>query len=116
MTVLQTVRRVLLVAPLVLTPAVFAQKGDPAQGATLYSTKCAMCHGADGSGSTAMGKRFKLRDLRSAEVQQQTDAQLSDIIAKGKKGATGSMPAYESLGHDGIQNVIAHLRQMAKSK
>jgi hypothetical protein len=50
-----------------------------------------MCHGQDGSGDTAMGKKLKVRDLRSAEVQSQTDAQLTDIITKGKP----PMPGHE---------------------
>jgi mono/diheme cytochrome c family protein len=36
-----------------------------------------------------MGKSMKLRDLRSADVQKQTDAQMKDIVLKGK----GKMPA-----------------------
>ena len=72
-----------------------------------------MCHGADGSGNTSMGKTFKLRDLRSEAVQKMTDAQLFDVIAKGK----GKMPAYENnLGHDRIHAVVGYLRELAKKK
>jgi cytochrome c551 len=53
-------------------------------GADLFKSKCAMCHGPDGKGQTPMGKNMKLRDLGSAPVQAQTDAQLKDIILKGK--------------------------------
>src|SRR5258706_2509401 len=38
-----------------------------ADRAAVYKAKCAGCHGADGSGQTAMGKAMKLRDLGSAE-------------------------------------------------
>jgi len=58
-------------------------------GADLFKAKCAMCHGPDGKGQTAMGKNLKLSDLASADVQKQSDAQLKDVILKGK----GKMPA-----------------------
>ncbi len=74
-----------------------------------YMQKCAVCHGADGSGATAKGKEMKLRDLRSAEVQKQTDAQLSDIIGKGK----GKMPGYAaSLGKEKIPGMVAYIRSI----
>ena len=58
-------------------------------GADLFKAKCAMCHGPDGKGQTTMGKNFGLRPLSSPEVQKQSDAQLKDIVLKGK----GKMPA-----------------------
>ena len=41
-----------------------------ADGAAIFKTKCAPCHGADGSGQTPVGKNLKVKDLRSAEVQK----------------------------------------------
>ena len=58
-------------------------------GGDLFKQKCAMCHGPDGKGQTPMGKNLQLRDLGSAAVQGQSDAQLKDIVLKGK----GKMPA-----------------------
>ena len=77
--------------------------------AALYKAKCAMCHGADGSGNTNIGKSMKLRDLRSAEVQGQSDAALFDVIAKGKN----KMPAYEkSLGADKCKGLVSFIRSL----
>jgi mono/diheme cytochrome c family protein len=60
-----------------------------------------------------MGKKMKLRDLRSAEVQKQSDAQLTEIIAKGKS----PMQAYEKqLGKEKIQELVAYLRQLGKKQ
>lgn len=85
----------------------------PESSETTYKTKCAMCHGLDGSASSPIGKKMKIRDLRSAEVQKQTDAQLLAIISKGK----GKMPAYEgSLGADVCKQLVAYLRELAKKK
>lgn len=79
--------------------------------AAVYKRQCASCHGADGSGKTGAGKAFKLRDLRSAEVQAQSDAQLFDILNKGK----GKMPAYANLGHDTLHGLVKYMREMAKT-
>jgi cytochrome c6 len=82
-----------------------------ADGAALYKAKCASCHGADGAGQTAMGKAMKLRDLRSAEVQKQTDAELFKLTADGK----GKMPAYKGKLTDAeITALVAHMRTMKK--
>lgn len=79
--------------------------------AATYRAKCASCHALDGSGNTAYGKKEKLRDLRSAEVQNQSDAQLLQIIAKGK----GKMPGYEkSLGADMCKQLVAYTRSLKK--
>jgi cytochrome c553 len=46
-------------------------------GAALYKTKCAMCHGPDGAGKTPVGTKLNVRDLRSPEVQKQSDSDLA---------------------------------------
>src|ERR1700685_562010 len=89
------VQRLLVVAALVaLTGYIFSSSAfsapPPAPGAETFKAKCAMCHGPDGSGSTPMGKRIKSRDLRSPEVQKQTDDELAAIITNGNP----PMPAY----------------------
>lgn len=83
---------------------------SPAEdGASLFKAKCAMCHAPDGSGSTPAGKSMKVRDLRSAEVQGQTDEQLYGIIGLGK----GKMPAYEkTLGADSCKALVAFIRTL----
>ena len=78
-------------------------------GAAIYKTKCASCHGADGAGQTPVGKSMKIRDLRSAEVQKQTDVELTKIISGGK----GKMPAYgKQLSNDDVSALIAHIRTL----
>src|SRR5690349_1573943 len=82
-----------------------------ADGAATYKAKCAMCHGPDGAGQTPMGKNLKLRDLRSAEVQKQTDAELVKWITDGK----GKMPAYKGkLAPAEIDAVVAFIRTLKK--
>lgn len=75
----------------------------------VYKSKCASCHAADGSGNTAMGKKLGVKSFRSAEVKKMTDAQLHNIIAKGK----GKMPGYEkSLGADKCKELVRHVRKL----
>ncbi len=82
----------------------------PAQnGADLYKSKCAACHGADGTGS-AMGKKMGAHDFTTADVQGMTDAQLTDIITNGK----GKMPKYASLKPEDIKGLVAYIRTLKK--
>ena len=75
-----------------------------------YKAKCAMCHGADGEGSP-MGLKMGAHDFTSDDVQKQTDAQLTDIITKGKN----KMPAYEGkLKDTEIKDLVAFIRGLAK--
>ncbi len=81
------------------------------EGESTYKAKCAVCHAADGSGSTPMGKKMKLRDLGSPEVQKQSDAQLAEVIAKGKS----PMPGYEKqLDKEKIQQLVSYIRELGK--
>ncbi len=77
----------------------------------LYASKCAMCHGADGKGETPLGKANKIRDLASAEVQKQSDEDLTEVITKGKN----KMPAQgKILKPDEIKGLVAYIRGLAK--
>ena len=97
---------VVLTLLLVAAAPVFA-----ADGAAIYKAKCAMCHGPDGAGQTTMGKNLKLRDLRSADVQKQTDADLMKWISDGK----GKMPSYKGkLSAEEITAVVGYLRSIKK--
>jgi len=79
--------------------------------ASLYKSKCAACHGADGKGETAMGKKFGLKDLASPEVQKMSDDELTTTIADGKN----KMPSYKnSLKPDQIKDLVGYIRSLAK--
>ena len=104
----------LLTAIVIVVVAVTGSTPLAAQdGPTLFRTKCAMCHGADGKGETPMGKKLNIRDFSSPEVQKQTDAELTTIISKGK----GKMPPFEGkLTTEQIGQVLAHIRELGKKK
>jgi mono/diheme cytochrome c family protein len=80
-------------------------------GADTYKAKCAMCHGADGSGSTPAGKAMKAIPFSSPDLVKASDA---DLIAATKNGK-GKMPAYSGKLTDGqITAVIAYVRTLQK--
>ncbi len=80
-------------------------------GASLYKSRCAACHGADGKGDTGIGKSMHLRSLASAEVQKESDKQLTDIIADGK----AAMPAYkDKLSGSQIKELVSFIRELGK--
>lgn len=82
-----------------------------ADGGADFKAKCAMCHGATGAGDTVMGKNMKLKDLGFAEVQKQSDDELTALITKGK----GKMPAYDGkLSKDQISDVVKFIRTLKK--
>jgi len=82
-----------------------------ADGGADYKTKCAMCHGPDGKGDTAMGKKFGLKDMGSADVQGKSDADLTTIITKGKD----KMPEYGSkLSKEQIDGLVKFIRSLKK--
>ncbi len=75
----------------------------------LFKSKCAMCHGADGTGS-AMGKKMGAHDFTTAEVQKLSDAELTEVITNGKN----KMPASKSLKPEDIKGLVAYIRTLKK--
>jgi mono/diheme cytochrome c family protein len=106
-------KKLLLLALVLFLVALVPGLSLAQDGAAIFKSKCAMCHGPDGSGKTAMGEKLNIADLRSAEVQKQTDSELSQIIAKGKN----KMPAYEGkLTKEQIDQLVAYVRELGKKK
>ena len=107
---MQTTIRAFMAALVFITAlSVFSFAADT--GPDLYKAKCASCHGADGSGNTAIGKRLNLRDLGSADVQKQSDDELAQIIDKGK----GKMPGFGGkLSKAQIDDLVKYIRSLKK--
>jgi mono/diheme cytochrome c family protein len=81
-----------------------------AQGADLFKSKCAMCHGPDGTGSK-MGKTMGAHDFTAPEVQKMSDAELTETIANGKN----KMPKYaDKLKPEEIKGLVAYIRTLKK--
>lgn len=78
----------------------------------VYLDKCSVCHAKDGSGNTAKGRKVKAKDLRSAEIQKLTEAELIKDVAQGKGK---DMDGFEKeLGADMVKQLVVYCRQLAK--
>ncbi len=102
-------RQAIIFATLVLT--VTAAGAQAQSGADTYKSKCAMCHAADGSGSTPAGKSMKTPSLLAPDIVSKSDADMIDVTKSGK----GKMPAYSGkLTDPKIKDVIAYMRTLQK--
>jgi mono/diheme cytochrome c family protein len=91
---------------MLLAGAIPAAADDDA--ATLYKSKCQVCHGADGKG-TAAGQKMGAKDFQSPEVAKQSDADLIKVTKDGK----GKMPKYDGkLTDDQIKGLIKYIRTL----
>ena len=103
--------RLAMVAVLVAGVGILSTTASADDAAT-FKAKCAMCHGADGKGS-AVGQKMGVHDFTSADVQKMSDAELTDVITKGKN----KMPAYAGkLQESDIKGLVAYIRQLGKGK
>jgi len=75
----------------------------------IYTSKCQMCHGADGLGQTPAGKAMKVPAV--SDFLKGSDA---DLIAATKAGK-GKMPAYAGkLTDPQIKATITYMRTLKK--
>ena len=80
-------------------------------GAAVYKTKCAACHGADLVGKPAA----KVPSLVSDEAKKLTDADLTDTIANGGTSKKASHAfANKGLTPDQIKMVLTFIREAQK--
>jgi cytochrome c6 len=85
-------------------------QGDGSTPVTIYKSKCAVCHAADGSGSGTVGKQLNVPSFRSREVQGQTNEQLELVISDGR----GKMPGYRGkISDDQIKQQVTYVRELA---
>jgi mono/diheme cytochrome c family protein len=80
-------------------------------GAALYKTKCAACHGADLAGKPAA----KAPSLISDESKKESDADLTDMIANGGKEKK-AMHAFANKGvtPDQVKMIVSYIRDAQK--
>ena len=77
------------------------------EGAAIFSKKCVLCHGADGTGNTPLGKQVQAANLHSKAVQSRSDDELHTVVHDGQT----NMPSFaEQLSDDEIAQVIQYVR------
>jgi mono/diheme cytochrome c family protein len=77
---------------------------------SLYASKCAVCHGNDGTANTAKGKELKTRSFKSDEFKKMPDTKAMEVLLKGK----GKMEGYEkTLGKEKLEQLLAYCRELS---
>ena len=77
----------------------------------LYLSKCAICHGQDGAGKTAKGKKLKVQDAHAA-VGKMSAEDMIKVVADGKGQ---DMSGYsKELSKDQIKGLVDYYRGLAK--
>jgi mono/diheme cytochrome c family protein len=84
-------------------------------GAVLFKTKCAACHGKTGGADTPIAKAKNIKDLGSADIQKMTDAELTDMIANGGPNKVkGHDYKAKGLTDDQVKALVVFIRTLKK--
>ncbi|MES2221488.1 MAG: c-type cytochrome [Acidobacteriota bacterium] len=81
-----------------------ASGATPNKGAELFASRCAYCHGADGTG----GRGPAIATL--PKVVAMSNENLRDIVQKGE--IDQGMPGFPDLGDEGTTAVVQYLRKL----
>ena len=83
----------------------------PSDGAALYGSNCAICHGRNGTGTPAWKSKGQ-PDLSTAEWQKShSDAQIAERIRQGK----GKMPPFgKKLSEEDVAALVKQVRNFKK--
>jgi mono/diheme cytochrome c family protein len=89
-----------------------ALAADAKAGQATYDKSCKGCHGADGTANPAIAKAMKveMKDLKSADVQSKSDADLRKVITDGQ----GKMHPVASVTGANVDDVVAYVRSLKK--
>lgn len=82
-----------------------------AAGKDIYLDKCAVCHGQDGLGKTAKGRKLKVKSVKDT-IGKEDEAAMIKIVNEGKGS---DMDAYKGqYSADQIKSVVGYYRSLAK--
>ena len=108
---MRSLMAVVFTAVMLFSVSDFAWSAD-SPGETTFKSKCVLCHGADGTGNTPLGKQLQAANLHSPDVQKRTNAELHKVVHDGQT----NMPAFaDQLSDEEITQVIKYLRTFRKS-
>ena len=87
-----------------------ATRAVAADGAAIFKSQCAKCHGESGQSDTAIGKAMKVPALAGdANVQKMSDADVAARI----KGNAKHPATIKGLSEDDVNAVAAYVKQLA---
>ena len=98
-----------IISAIVAIVCTFSGAAFGADASALWGQHCASCHGKDGSGNTAMGKKLGVKDYTKS--QSFSDAEATNVIKNGK----GKMKAYkDKLSDADVKALVAYVRSLKK--
>ena len=77
-------------------------------GAALYKSKCAMCHGPTGTPSAGMAKAMGIKPVSDPSIQALTIAQITATVKNGK----GKMKPVAGLTDPQVSAVAAYFKTL----
>lgn len=111
-------RKLLGVGVLALSVAV-AGSALAADGAAIFKTKCAACHGTEGQGTPGMAPAFQGNEF----IKKSTVAEISLVVKNGRAGDQKkykqfaiAMPAQKTMTDDDIKAVVEFEKTLAAKK
>ena len=77
----------------------------------LYLDKCSACHGPDGAGQTAKGKKLKMKSAKETTAKMNA----ADMMMVVQNGKGTDMDAYgKEFNADQIKGLVEYYRSLAK--
>lgn len=106
-----------LITLIIATVAISALSVHAQDAKAIYEKDCAKCHGTDGKGQTAMGKKLSCKDYTDAKVQADLkDDAATKAIKEGVKDKDGKvlMKPAEAISDTDIKALVAYMRTFKK--
>lgn len=104
-----TLPQITICAAFLLTGAVLAWAQGDAKD--LYLNKCASCHGPDGMGKTAKGKKLKVKSAHEASEKMSAEEMIK-VVTDGKGQDMSGFG--KELSKDQVKGVVDYYRGLGK--
>jgi mono/diheme cytochrome c family protein len=104
-----TLPQITICTTFLLTGAVLAWAQGDAKD--LYLNKCATCHGPDGMGKTAKGKKLKVKSAHEAAEKMSADEMIK-VVTDGKGQDMSGFG--KELSKDQVKGVVDYYRGLGK--
>ena len=104
-----TIRQITICTAFLLTGAALAWAQADAKD--LYLNKCATCHGPDGMGKTAKGKKLKVKSAHEAAEKMSADEMIK-VVTDGKGQDMSGFG--KELSKDQVKGVVDYYRGLGK--
>jgi cytochrome c oxidase cbb3-type subunit 3 len=86
------------------TVSAYVANGFTGAGADTFAGTCASCHGADGNGMDYVAPSLKAFNVKL----------VTNVLNHGKKGAIGTMPAFNNLNAKQKEAVAAYISSLTE--